>query len=244
MFLDGVVQNRGAVVEPWRRLRKQGNSLFKAQIVLGLIGLIGSIVILGVGVLLALPDIQAEHFGGHAVTALVIGIPLFMLWMLFMAMVGTLLGDFIVPVMYVRNLKVIAAWQVLKEEIAPGNFWAFVRYFGMVLLIGIASATIAGLAMCLTCCLVVLPYIGTVILLPLLVFRRSYSLFVLQQVGPQWHMIPPNPPAVEPPTAGHAPDGQPPPEEFLRAEPTDPRRPPAAPPQWLPPNDEQWPPEP
>jgi hypothetical protein len=236
MFLDGVVQNRGAVAEPWQRLRKQGNSLFIAQIVLGLISLIGSVVIIGIGALIALPDIQAEQFGSHAVTALVIGVPLFLVWMLCLWVVNVLIGDFIVPVMYVLDLKFIAAWHILKNEIAPGNFWAFVRYCGMVLLIGMALGIIAGLMTCLTCCLAALPYIGTVILLPLLVFRRSYSLFVLQQAGPQWHMIPPNPPAAgppptaqpvwNPPPTGNTPYGQQPPEEFLRVEPTDPRQPP------------------
>lgn len=236
MFLDGVVQNRGAVSEPWRRLRKQGNSLFKANIVLGLISLIGSLVIAGIALLIALPDIQAEQFGGHAIGALVTGIPLLLLWMLCLWVVNVLIGDFIVPVMYVLDLKIMPAWRILKEEIAPGNFWTFVRYCGMVLLIGMALGIIAMLMTCLTCCLAALPYIGTVILLPLLVFRRSYSLFVLQQAGPQWHMIPPNPPAAEPPPTAqpawnppppdNTPYGQPPPEEFLRVEPTDPRQPP------------------
>ena len=33
MFLDGVVRNRGAVREPWREFRSEGNSLFLFRIV-------------------------------------------------------------------------------------------------------------------------------------------------------------------------------------------------------------------
>ena len=37
-----------------------------------------------------------------------------------------------------------------------------------------------------TCCLVIVPYVGTVILLPLHVFVRSYSLCFLAQFGPDY----------------------------------------------------------
>ena len=36
MFLDGVVRNRGAVVEPWREYRREANSFFLFRVCLGL----------------------------------------------------------------------------------------------------------------------------------------------------------------------------------------------------------------
>ena len=39
------------------------------------------------------------------------------------------------------------------------------------------------------CCLAVLPYVGTVLLLPLSVFKRSYSVFFLEQFGREWRMV-------------------------------------------------------
>ncbi len=50
---------------------------------------------------------------------------------------------------------------------------------GRVLAIVLAS-------LCLTCCLVALPYIGTVILLPLHVFLRAVPLCFLGQLGPAY----------------------------------------------------------
>ena len=35
MFLDGIVRNRGAVVEPWHRYRRHANSLFLFRLVVG-----------------------------------------------------------------------------------------------------------------------------------------------------------------------------------------------------------------
>jgi len=54
-------------------------------------------------------------------------------------------------------------------------------------------------ALCLTCCLAAISYVGTVILLPLLVFVRCYSLYFIEQFGPHWLIFLPDkePPAVD-----------------------------------------------
>ena len=53
---------------------------------------------------------------------------------------------------------------------------------------------------CCAGCLMALPYLGTVLLLPVLVFKRSYSLYFLAQFGPEYDVFPPPPPA--PPSPG------------------------------------------
>jgi hypothetical protein len=45
-----------------------------------------------------------------------------------------------------------------------------------------------------------IPYLGTVLLLPVLVFKRSYSIYFLRQFGPEYDVFPPAPPA--PPVTG------------------------------------------
>jgi hypothetical protein len=45
-----------------------------------------------------------------------------------------------------------------------------------------------------------IPYIGTVLLLPVLVFKRSYPLYFLRQFGPGYDVFPPAPSA--PPVTG------------------------------------------
>jgi hypothetical protein len=47
---------------------------------------------------------------------------------------------------------------------------------------------------CIAGCLIVLPYLGAVILLPVTVFKRSYSLYYLAQFGPAYNVFPPPPP--------------------------------------------------
>lgn len=56
-----------------------------------------------------------------------------------------------------------------------------------------AIGTLVGFAVLVTCCLagclMMLPYIGTVLLLPILVFKRAYSLYFLGQFGPQYDVF-------------------------------------------------------
>jgi hypothetical protein len=66
--------------------------------------------------------------------------------------------------------------------------------FLLKILIGICVAALAMAAFCLTCCIAAIPYVGSVILLPLSVFLQAYPLYFLQQFGPDWQVIPVSPP--------------------------------------------------
>jgi hypothetical protein len=44
---------------------------------------------------------------------------------------------------------------------------------------------------CCAGCLLLLPYLGTVLLLPVLVFKRAYPLYFLAQFGPEYDVFPP-----------------------------------------------------
>jgi hypothetical protein len=189
MFLDGVVRNRGAVVEPWHEFRDLGNSLFGFRVVLWIIGFAASLVI-GVIVLgLAWNDIQTESFGPLGVLAIVAGAGLFLLLVLAFVIVGLLLEDFVVPAMYLRDVRTMDAWSVLRHELFAGNAGVFVLFYLMKIVLGLAIGIIAMVATCCTCCIAALPYIGTVILLPLFVFMRCYSLYLLEQFGPDWQVF-------------------------------------------------------
>jgi hypothetical protein len=67
------------------------------------------------------------------------------------------------------------------------------------LLLNGAMAMLAALATLLSCCLALVPYLGSVILLPLTVFQRLYPLAFLEQLGPDWQLLPPELPAPAPP---------------------------------------------
>jgi hypothetical protein len=141
---------------------------------------------------------------------------------LVIAVISVALNDFIVPTMAVRGCpSVLAAFRVFIDEVlhvAPGTcvLYLLMRFI-MSFAVG-ATVTIIG---CLTCCIGFcifgFPYVGTVILLPIAYFFRSYPLYFLEQFGPQWRIFPAPasaPPA--PPTTPAAPaEPSPPPPPGL-----------------------------
>jgi len=190
MFLDGIVRNRGAVVEPWREFRTLGNSVFWFKIVFGLLCSLAYAICGGIGVAIAWPDIRAEQFGPAAALALLVSVPLLLLLVCITIPVTLLLEDFVVPAMYLRRVRVMDAWRVAWPEAVRGRFWTITLFYLMKLALGIAMAILGMIAICATCCLGALPYLSSVLLLPLAVFSRCYTLCFLEQLGPPWQFFP------------------------------------------------------
>lgn len=66
--------------------------------------------------------------------------------------------------------------------------------------IGIIVLGAITITCCIAVCLMAIFYLGTVLLLPVLVFKRSYPLYFLRQFGSGYDMFPPASPAL--PVAG------------------------------------------
>jgi hypothetical protein len=185
MFLDGVVHNRAAVAAPWRQFRERANALFVFRIVVGLIGTAIVIAFLAFVALLVLLGIRTPDFSPLLIAIGIFGLLVLVTIMIGFTVVGLAINDFVVPLMYLRDRGVGAAWRELGALVSarPG---VFVLYVLIKIVIAIAVAAISILACCLTCCIAALPYIGTVILLPVWVFARAFPLYFLGQFGPQY----------------------------------------------------------
>ncbi len=199
IFLDNVVRNRGAIVEPWNRYRREGWSLFLWRLAFAAI-VLGSVVL----VLLALlSQVSWAWLEG----AEWIDLP-FSLWFyacvllagaVLLAYVDLFLNSFVVPIMYREGLTVTAAWRrflpLLRE-----NLGGLALYGLVILALGVGLGMLVMAVGCFTCCLgfllLLLPYVGTVLLLPAWVFLRSYSLGVLAVLDPTLDLfaLPPVPP--------------------------------------------------
>jgi len=65
----------------------------------------------------------------------------------------------------------------------PGEILLYCLF---LIVLALATAIVACLVTCATCCIAAIPYIGTVILLPVFVLLRSFSLLFLRQFGPEY----------------------------------------------------------
>ncbi len=193
MFLHCVALNTAEVAVPWRKYAKPANSLFLFRIVLALLGLVTVLpAIVGVVLIIARMVIrQTATVGGVAGAAgLVLGL---MLLGVAFWVVERLLRDFVVPVQYLRGAGCMAAWREVGA-LVRSDLLHFVLYllFRIALGIGIAVALIIVVLATCCCagCLFALPYLGTVLLLPVLVLERSYSIYFLAQYGPEYSVFP------------------------------------------------------
>jgi hypothetical protein len=211
MFLHCVALNKGEIVEPWNRFAAHGLSLFWFRLALGLVGMILILPILGVGAVLVLKMI----FQGMPVISLILALVGLSLIIVCVAIVLGLIQkftiDFVVPIMYLRGVKCLDAWRELWGLLCaqPGLFTLYILF---QIVIGIAISFLVVVVMiitCCVCCLIFIPYISTVLLLPIFVFKRSFSLYFLRQFGPEYDVFPPPPPTPAAPTGLQPVPGQP-----------------------------------
>ncbi len=188
MFLHCVALNKAEVVAPWHKFSKQGNSLFLFRIVVGLISF--AIVMLIIAMLVVIGIIMFAGSGGPnplgIIFMVLLAICLIIPTAIIFALIGKFTRDFVVPIMYLREGTCMAAWREFWPMLT-GNKGRFTIYILFQIVIALAVGTVILACICITCCclgcILAIPYIGTVILLPILVFDRSYSLLYLRQYG-------------------------------------------------------------
>jgi hypothetical protein len=194
MFLHCVATNKAEVSVPWSKFRQQGNSLFLFRIVLGIISFVVVVApIIGI-VVLVIMMISGTTSSVVSVPGIVIlGLMIFCLSIL-LFLVKKFTFDFVVPIMFLRMTGCMTGWREFMAVLSS-NKLRFTLYLLFQIVIKIVIGVMIGIGFCigfcLCCasCLLFIPYIGTVILLPVLVFTRAYSLYYLQQYGPQYDVF-------------------------------------------------------
>ncbi|MHC4432750.1 MAG: DUF7544 domain-containing protein [Planctomycetota bacterium] len=191
MFLHCVVENKGEVVVPWHKFRQHGDSLFVFRIILGLIGFL----IVAAGLLAASSFLIEAATRGDArtiimtVVTVILGIFLISIPLL---IVKKFTADFVVPIMFLQTTGCVTAWRQFLPVLSE-NRMRFLWYLLFQIVIGFVIGILIVATVCCTCCcagcLFALPYVGTVAMLPILVFGRSYSLYYLRQYGPAFDVF-------------------------------------------------------
>jgi hypothetical protein len=201
MFLYCVAQNKAEVTDPWHRFQGHASSLFAFRAVVGLITLGAAIAPFVMGGIVVSVSTATLGFTPLTIVGLVGAGMYFIAVMIVSAVIGKFTKDFVVPIMYLHAIRATAAWRVLLDMLSV-NKAKFVLYILVQIAIAAAITSMIFMAACCTCCLAaclfILPYIGTVVLLPVHVFTRSYSLYYLAQYGPEFNVFAPSSTAVPP----------------------------------------------
>ena len=196
MFLDNLVHGRTEVKAPWSEYNVEGDSLFLWQLLYSLIAFVvmGALGLLGF--LFLWPVLSLEPSAAAVVPlAIIAGTTAFIL-IITLVFVEFFLTQFIVPIMYRHRLSAMDAWRrflpVFRDH--PGGFVVFGLFYFVIMLVGWILLMVGGLV---TCCigmiLLMIPYIGTVISLPLHTFTRYFSLEYLGLYGDEFRLLQPLP---------------------------------------------------
>jgi hypothetical protein len=203
MFLHCIALNKAEIAVPWNNYAAAGNSLFAFRLALGLIS---TVPLLPIFAIMVVTFIRLMNQTPSLRQILLGLLPLGLMFVsvgVFFFVIRKLTTDFVVPIMYLRGSKCLSAWSEFLGLLSL-NIGRFIVYllFQIVLgiLVGMLIVAAVVVTCCIACCLILIPYIGTVLLLPVLAFTRSYSLYYLAQYDPHYDVFSPTPaaPAIPP----------------------------------------------
>jgi len=179
MFIDCIGKNRGAIAEPWRDFRNEGNSYFLFSLLVGFAFLIFAALLSFPFTLPIIRGVTSLHI--HDVS-LISTIAAWAFVVSLLVLAWSLIANFMVPVMYRQRCRALKAFGIVVRLIAayPGEILLYCLF---LIVLALATAIVACVATCATCCIAAIPYVGTVILLPVFVLLRSFSLLFLRQFG-------------------------------------------------------------
>lgn len=208
MFLDNVVHGRAEVQRPWREYRREGNSLFLWLLVYLLAVLVSVLIVMLPGGLLTFFQLQEDADAVPVAGLLTLLLPI-LAWGLVLTYVSFFLYAFVVPIMHRERLTTTQAWRVFLPVFRErwGHFLLVGLFvFALYLLLGIATVIACVVTCCIFWILLIIPYIGTVVLLPVWVTYRAFTLEFLAQMSPRFDFF-----AAAAVPAGPAPMPTPPP---------------------------------
>jgi len=188
LFLNCVATNSGAIASPWRDHAASANSLFAFRLCLHVIAALPAIPLLGAIGFTSyrmLRDQNASWLDIGVIGGCVVGATLIALTFL---AIEKLTKDFIAPIMYRRRIGALAAWGLLGGLI-KGNLGPTILYLLFQIVMQAVLGFLKLILLAVTCCVAGMPYVGAVILLPLLAFERAYSVSFLEQFGEEWRVM-------------------------------------------------------
>ena len=186
MFLDNIVRNRGAISWPWHYYSRQANSLFGFYLLFMVISFAIFLPILIVAILMCIPLFQHQRWPEGGEIAGFVGLGLVYLAVAFvLGFVLFVFREFGIPLMFRQGLLARPAFwasmNLIKQHTGSVVVFVLLRF---AIFIGVVILSVV--ICCVTCCIGSLPYIGTVMLLPVLIYVKCFTLDCLAQFGPEY----------------------------------------------------------
>lgn len=194
MFLDNVAQDKAEIKKPWNQFKKEGNSLFLWRVCFELVCFILIIGFIALFFVIATQIYRESLYTQVPIPLIVVMGLIFLLMIIIIAYISLFLEDFVAPIMYKHNISATEAWGRFLPLLGqhPFHFILYGLFIFILTILVLIAIVLAGI---FTCCiglvLFIIPYIGTVVTLPVWYTFRAFSLEYLAQFGDDFSLFPP-----------------------------------------------------
>jgi hypothetical protein len=186
MFLENVLFDRALVRVPWRNSRQLGNSFFRLYFLLASISYASCIATILFAMVFLWPDLAVGRVYqvSHYIPLILVG-ALFLLISVSTAISNFFLREFGVLWMYRYNALAGEAARKIAD-LATQEPIQFILYLLIRLVLVLVFIILVVAVACVACCLNIIPYLGSVIMLPYSVFLTWYNIGCFAQFGPDF----------------------------------------------------------
>jgi hypothetical protein len=193
MLLHCVALNRGEVVAPWHKYAREARSLWLFKLCLLAAGLVFVTPLVGAMFwVFSAPFRTGARLPPAAFAVLSVMVLIWICVAVPLGVVSGLTRQFAATIMYLRGVTCLEAWGVLLP-IVHANAGRFILYLLFEIVIAIATFLILFVFVLCTCCiggiLLAIPFVGSVVLLPVTIFWRCYSILYFAQYGPELNVF-------------------------------------------------------
>lgn len=193
MLVRAVALDDAGVGENWTDTRQEAWSLFLFRVFLTVAGGVISMGFLVSFYFLARPIVLADTGGGgfSLMTLVVALLPLitaFAICAFVLNLAGFLLGSFVVPLMFHFRVPCLRAWGILFQVLS-GNILRVIGFACIRFVYQIAFGICTIVVTCCTFCIAAIPVVNQTIFAPYYVFDRSFSLFLIHSLGPDYAIV-------------------------------------------------------
>jgi len=193
MFLDNVAHDKAEVVNPWNDYSREGDSLFVWRLIFGFIIFIVFMASAAFSFIFIIDLFNSGTPLSEQVFSIFGLILQFLVLVIITAYISLFLNDFVVPIMYKNKISASEAWHqflpILKQY--PGHFILYGLFIFVLMILVVLTVILFGL---FTCCVgflfLLIPYIGSVLFLPISYTFRAFSVEFLEQFGDEFAIFP------------------------------------------------------
>jgi len=191
MLTRAVAGSSPCIGENWRATRKAAWSLFWFRIGLSFAAVMGGLLALLVVTFGLVQFITA----GRSITPWVIilfltAFVILLATSILFAVIRSLLHCLVAPVALHKEISCTEAWRRVWQ-VSHGKRLAIVLFLLLRMVYHMGFNMVSFIVAICTCCISTLPFVYQVVFAPFYVFDRSYSLYILEAISPEFSLIRP-----------------------------------------------------